>query len=188
MASGNFGGRKNELEETFFAQRDMALMQVLREQAATKERKQALADASGISDEDLIEQLDQLEVSGETLAAVSLVPLIAVAWADGVLDAKERQAVLDAAEQKGMDKEHPGYQLLQRWLAEKPDAKLLDVWKGYVAAIAPKLTDLARNALKEDLLGRARAVAEAAGGLLGLGSKVSKTEQAVLDELEQAIG
>ena len=43
-----------------------------------------------------------------------------------------------------------------------------------------------KNALKRDLLGRARSVAEAAGGFLGFGSKVSQSEQAILDELEQA--
>ena len=186
MQKGGFGGRRNELEEKFFAQRDMELLQALREKAATQGRKKALADASGIQDEDLIEQLDQFGVSGETLAALSLVPLIAVAWADGAIDAKERQAVLAAAEQKGMEKDHAGYQLLQRWLEQKPDVKLLEVWRVYVGALSPTLSDTARDALKEDLLGRARAVAAAAGGLLGLGNKVSKSEQAVLTELEGA--
>jgi hypothetical protein len=40
--------------------------------------------------------------------------------------------------------------------------------------------------LKQDLLGRARGVAEAAGGFLGLGKRISSAEQAVLTELEQA--
>ena len=44
----------------------------------------------------------------------------------------------------------------------------------------------AMNDLKSDLLGRARTVAEAAGGILGLGSKVSKSEQAMLEELAHA--
>jgi hypothetical protein len=47
-----------------------------------------------------------------------------------------------------------------------------------------QLSDETRQKLKEDLLGRARDVAKAAGGLLGMGRKVSKVEQAVLDELE----
>jgi hypothetical protein len=44
----------------------------------------------------------------------------------------------------------------------------------------------AKQALKQDLLGRARVVAEAAGGFLGLGTRISSAEQAVLTELEQA--
>jgi hypothetical protein len=186
MAKGGFASRRNELEEKFFAERDMELLRALREKTATQERKKALAEASGVDDEDLIDQLDLLGITGETLAALSLVPLIAVAWADGTLDVKERQAVLAAAEQKGMQKEHAGYQLLDRWLSRKPDAKLLDLWKSYVSEILPKLSEPARSALKDDLLGRARAVAEAAGGLLGLGKKVSKSEQAALSDLEEA--
>ncbi|MHC4177614.1 MAG: hypothetical protein ACYSWU_08910 [Planctomycetota bacterium] len=169
MREGSFSGRRRELEEKFFLERDRELLRALREEAASKERKKALADASGI-----------------TVAALSLVPLVAVAWADGSLDVKERQAILAAAEQKGMQKkEHPGYQLLQRWLKRKPDPKLLAVWRGYVAALAQPLSEDARDTLKEDLLGRARAVAEAAGGLLGLGNKISKSEQATLSDLAQ---
>jgi hypothetical protein len=43
-----------------------------------------------------------------------------------------------------------------------------------------------RNRLKSELLGRARRVAEAAGGFLGLGSKVSRAEEAILTELAAA--
>ena len=77
---------------------------------------------------------------------------------------------------------------LEHWLEKRPDAKLLVLWKGYVTALVPTLTESAQKALKEDLLGRARAVATAAGGLLGFGNKVSASEQAVLEELEKAFG
>lgn len=188
MKKGSFSGRKRELEEKFFLERDKALLQALRDKTASKQRREALSSASGITDDELLDRLEELEVSAETLAALSLVPLIAVAWADGNLDIKERQAVLDAAARKGLDAEHPGHQLLQQWLQRKPDAQLLAVWKGYVATLSQTLGQSAKDALKADLLGRARAVAETAGGLLGFGNKVSKTEQAALDELEEAFG
>jgi hypothetical protein len=35
-------------------------------------------------------------------------------------------------------------------------------------------------------MGRARAVAEASGGILGLGSKISKQEAQVLEDMERA--
>jgi hypothetical protein len=188
MKKDSFSTRKNELEEKFFSKRDKELLEALREKVASKERKKALAEASGIDDETLLDQLDEIDVRGETLAALSLVPLVAVAWADGTVDARERKAVMAAAEQRGIERGHAGYQLLDGWLEQKPDPKLLAVWKGYVEKLSPSLSEPARNALKQDLLGRARAVAEAAGGLLGLGNKVSKAEQAVLDDLEKAFG
>jgi hypothetical protein len=39
MKKGGFGGRRNELEEKFFAERDRELVQALREKTATQERK-----------------------------------------------------------------------------------------------------------------------------------------------------
>ncbi|NUQ63029.1 MAG: hypothetical protein HUU20_11100 [Pirellulales bacterium] len=186
MSTGSFSSRTRELEDVFFKQRDEELLRALREQVALKEKKKALADASGISDEEVLDHLHQLDISTETLAAVALIPLIAVAWADGSIDAKEGNAVMAAAEQQGLKKGHPGYQLLGRWLEQRPEPRLLRVWKGYVSGLRDKLGDATTDALKRDVLGRARAVAEAAGGLLGLGNKVSKAEQAVLEDLEKA--
>ena len=186
MKKDSFSGRRIELEEKFFLERDMELLQALREETAAKERKKALADASGITDDGLLDQLAELDLSVETMAALSLVPLIAVAWADGNIDAKERLAVLSAAERQGLEKEHPAHQLLEHWLQQKPDDKLTAAWMGYVAALSKSVDDVVKNALKNDFLGRARTVAEAAGGLLGFGNKVSKSEQAVLSELERA--
>ena len=61
-----------------------------------------------------------------------------------------------------------------------------DAWREYVGALAESLDRAALDALKNDVMGRARGVAEAAGGFLGLGNKVSSEEQAVLDELAKA--
>jgi hypothetical protein len=52
--------------------------------------------------------------------------------------------------------------------------------------LAATLDADAREALKADLLGRARTVADAAGGILGLGNRISKAEQDRLTALEQA--
>ena len=52
----------------------MKLLEALREETASKEKKQALADALGVCDEGLIEQLVEIEVSHETMAALSLIP------------------------------------------------------------------------------------------------------------------
>ncbi len=120
------------------------------------------------------------------MAALSLVPLVEVAWADGTLDAKEQSALLAAAEQAGLSKDSASYRLLEEWFRERPSPKLLAAWKAYVAGLSRTLDVHAKHALKQDLLGRARVVAEAAGGFLGLGKRISSAEQAVLTELEQA--
>ena len=68
----------------------------------------------------------------------------------------------------------------------RPDTRVRTAWKDYVNALCSTLSTNARHVLKETVLGRAYQVAEAAGGFLGLSSKVSRSEQAMLDELERA--
>jgi hypothetical protein len=187
MATSGFGGRRSELEEKFFHDRDKELLQALRDKSASKERKKALAETLGITNEDLLNQLDELDIASETVVALSLIPLISVAWADGKIDSRERKALIMAAEQMGMDADNPGRELLDRWLRRKPDSSLLEVWKDYTTALLQTLGEPARDALKNDILGRARQMAETTGGLLGLGNKVSGSERAVLDKLEKAL-
>ncbi len=188
MKKGGVSGRTRDLEEQFFQQRDKELLKALHKKMADEERKKSLAESSGIADEKLLDQLLKLDVTADTVAAFSLVPLIAVAWADGSIDPRERIAVLEAAEGQGIGKDQRAYHLLSGWLKRKPDANLLDAWKIQVGTLSAALGEASLATLKAELLGRARAIAETAGGLLGFGSKISKTEQAVLDELEQAFG
>jgi hypothetical protein len=186
MSEEILGDRRKALEEEFFAKQNQRLLRQLRETMAVKAKTEALAAASGITDAAVLEQLAAVDLSGETVAALSLVPLIEVAWADGRLDAKEQSALLAAAEQSGLSKDSASYQLLEEWVKERPSPRVLAAWKAYVAALSVTLDDQAKHALKQDLLGRARTVAEAAGGFLGLGKRISSAEQAVLTELEQA--
>jgi hypothetical protein len=185
MSNDFLGDRKAGLEDAFFAQQDAVLRRRLGEADETKAKREALSAASGIKDDAVLDKLLAQKVTGATVAALSLVPLVMVAWADGSLDDKERSAILFGAEQAGLGKEHASYQLFEGWLARKPPPELVATWKEYVSALSATLTVHAREALKLELLGR-RAVAEAAGGFMGMGQKMSAAEAAVLGELEQA--
>lgn len=68
----------------------------------------------------MLDKLAGLNIPSETLAAISLVPLVMVAWADGGIDQKERAAVLSAAAEEGLAKGGASYELLGEWLAERP--------------------------------------------------------------------
>ena len=186
MGEEFLGDRRKSLEEAFFAEQQAALLEKMREEQSVQNRREALSAASGITDEAVLDQLAALDVQSETIAAVALVPLVAVAWADKSLDDKERSAILSGAQQSGLDARNPSYQLLEGWLTDPPRPALVSTWKAYIGALLPTLDSTAAQALKQDVLGRARAVAEASGGFLGLGSKISNAEQQVLDDLEQA--
>src|SRR5690242_6516966 len=72
--------RRRGLEEAFFAQHDAALLRRLREAGEAKAKREALAAASGITDDALLDRLVALGISSETLTALSLIPMVAVAW------------------------------------------------------------------------------------------------------------
>ncbi|MGH7897068.1 MAG: hypothetical protein ACREQQ_03900, partial [Candidatus Binatia bacterium] len=91
-------------------------------------------------------------------------------------------------EHQGIKPESAAHRLLEDWLTKRPEPRLLTTWKDYVKALSTSLDAGALGAVRQDVLGRARAVAEAAGGFLGLGSKISKAEEKTLRELEQAFG
>jgi tellurite resistance protein len=145
-----------------------------------------LSAASGITDDAGLARLAALNIGSDTLAALSLVPLVAVAWADGSIDDKERSVAFSKATEMGLGKQDISYQLFTRWLAEPPPPVLVTAWKDYIGALSTSLTPEARSAFKQELLDRARAVAEAAGGILGLVRRVSPAEESVLKELERA--
>lgn len=186
MANDFLDDRRAGLEEAFFAQQNEMLRQKLRDADAHKATRAELAAASGIQDDAVLDRLLGLGLGSGTVAALSLVPLVAVAWADGEISDKERAAVLSGAEGAGMSRAEAGYAVLERWLRTKPEAGLLDTWKSYVRALSATMGADTKQALRSQLLGRARAVAEATGGVLGFGNKVSASEQAVLDDLDRA--
>lgn len=188
MANKGMKERGRALEEAFFKKHHEAQLSKLRLLQQQEEAREALADASGISDVDLLERLAALGIRAETLAALTLIPLVEVAWADGKMEARERDAILRGAESSGIEPGSPSHGLLEIWTQDRPTAELLESWKQYIGALAKELSADQKWHLEERIVGRARSVAEAAGGFLGLGSKVSAAEEAMLAELEQAFG
>jgi hypothetical protein len=178
--------RKKSLEESFFAKESARLAARLRAEREKAADAEELAQASRISDAELIGKLTDLGIASDTWAALSMLPLVEVAWADGQADPKERRAVLSGAEAGGVEKGSPSYRLLESWLETRPEARLLEAWGEYIVALCAQLGEGELRALEAEVLGRARAVAQASGGILGLGEKVSSKEATVLSQLEKA--
>ena len=187
MAENIFDKRRKALEETFYAKMNNDLLDKLKQDLDQKEQKEQLAASSGITSDELLDRLIARGIQAPTWAAISLVPLVEVAWADGKIEAQEREAILKAAAQSGLELDSPSYVLLQEWLNQPPDSDLRETWKQYVSELAKDADPEAKPKFREAILGRAQAVAEAAGGFLGMGSKISAAEQQVLDDLESAM-
>ena len=185
MSTDPWGERERALEESFFFKKDQELMGKLKHDLATAEKKKSLSQVSGIVDEALLDELVAVDISGESVAALTLVPLVVVAWADGKMEDEERRAILKAADAEGIASGSVSYQLLEQWLHNQPGEELATAWKDYVHMLAQRLGAKALATFKADVLGRARSVAQAAGGILGMNT-VSQSEQNALKDLESA--
>lgn len=182
---GSLFERGKALEDRFFSEKDKQLLDQLKAEMATEEIRHSLAAACGIENEHVLDALIANKISAESLTSVALIPLIAVAWADGQMASQERKAILQAAKDAGIESGTAAYSLLESWLNTKPQAELLQSWKSYIAAMKQTLDETTLKQLKNSVIGRAKQVANAAGGILGIGA-TSDDEAQVIAELEKA--
>lgn len=174
------------LEEAFFAQENSRLLDRLREESRDRERREALRAAMGVENDKVVDALVELDIYPETAAAFSLVPLVVVAWADGEIQANEREAILKAARERGIEGGSTTCKLLENWLTHQPSSDMVDTWKHYVSEIAASMDAARRATFRDGVLAQAKDVAAAAGGFLGLGNRISESEQKAIDDLAAA--
>ena len=182
MSSGDaFHQRGTALENQFFAKVDEKLLAKLHEQQDVD----SLAKSLGISPE-IAKSLLAAGVTTHSAAALRLVPLVAVAWADGRIEPEELQVVVKAAESHGIKADQPAGQLLASWLKVAPTSDLLKTWGEYAASLVAHMSaDQAAN-LKSSIIDELKSVANAAGGVLGWGA-VSDGESKLMHVVEDAL-
>jgi uncharacterized tellurite resistance protein B-like protein len=181
-----FEKRRQALEEEFFKKHNAKLAAELKGKLARKQTREELVELTGIHDEAVLDALLALGLDKSTFVAFGLFPLVEVAWADGEVDAQERKAVLAAAAEQGILPGSDARTALEGLLAQAPSETARKAWHAWAGELARKLGPAERSRARRELVARARAVAEASGGILGLGRKVSAREQAVLEAIEQA--
>jgi hypothetical protein len=186
MDEGQLKERGNALEEEFFRKQNAAIVSKLRAAKEAEAERAEMAAAVGVDDPELVAQLQAHGVTSASLAALSLAPLVLVAWADRNLDSNERKAVLEEAAKVGIAGGTPEHELLTGWLNERPASGLLDNWAAYARGVVESLDGVRRTEFRDSILARARAVANAAGGFAGL-NKVSTEEKSVLEAIEAAL-
>ena len=127
-------------------------------------------------------------INPETMLAVTLIPLAIVAWADGSIEPKEREAIQRAAAEKGIAPGSVAEKVLNTWLTDPLDADLVtrgnDTFRRS-GRRSPR-TSVPRSA-RWDSTGRVRSPKRLAASWDGLGSRISAQEKAVLDDLAKLL-
>lgn len=185
MAEVTLEERGKALEDQFFEKENKEKLAALKDKLDVQRSKDDLRKASGMTDDAVLDKLVALGLKSNTIAALSLVPLIQVAWADGTIQDNERTAILQGAHGKGLEQGTDGYDLLQTWLKTRPSDDLFTAWEAYIKTLTNQLNEEQNRLLKNQIVGFAKMVAAAAGGILGF-AKVSSEEERELRRIEGA--
>ncbi len=187
MTDLNLGKEAQDLENKFFAKQNAEILKALKEKAQVAERVAVLSEVSGIKNSVILEKLVSLEINPQIMTALTLFPMVWVAWADGSVDEKERSAILKAIGEKGISEASESHQVVLGWLGEKPSHDLLDAWGSYIQGLKEVMSAEDFKEFSQEILNHSKSVAEAAGGFLGLGNKVSSSEEEALKQLSNKL-
>lgn len=183
MGDDNAMARRGKaMEDEYFHRKEKELIEKLRQKSAREAQLKELSEATGIPNEEILQTLQELGYTRETLALLHLVPLIYVGWADGKISKQEREMILEAANLRGVEEASPAYKQLEDWLQNRPGEEFFDQTLRVIRHLVPGDQE------SGDVLSQSIQVASASGGILGFGSKISAEEQALLQRIAAALG
>lgn len=143
-----------------------------------------LAAILGVNDEELLGDLLTRGFTVHTVPAIEMIPLIFAAWGSEDVTADESNAVLAELEQTHLSKFPEAVQLVWKWLRERPDHDLWELWTRYADACMARLSKEEQVAWRQRLKNQVRRIARASGGWLGVGA-ICEGEKLVIDAIDQ---
>jgi Mitochondrial ATPase inhibitor, IATP. len=188
MADENLLAKRGKaLEEEYFHRKEKELIEKLRKKSAADAQIKELSEATGIPDEDVLRTLQELGYTPDTVAVLHLVPLIQVAWADRKVTPQEREMILEASSLHGVAGGSAAYLQLTDWLDNRPSDEFFEQTLRIIGTILQTNPE-AQGMSGSDVLADSIRVAEASGGILGFGNKISDEERAMLQRIADAVG
>ena len=181
-----FAERGRTLEEDYFRRKEKEVIEKMRRSAEAQAERQRIGEQTGVADEDVLRDLQELGYTPETVMLLHLVPLIQTAWAEGSVSTKERDLIVQAARSRGITAGAAADQQLNRWLAERPSEELFERTLRAIRAILQTRSPEERAASERDLLSLCTAIASASGGIVGLGA-VTEDERQILRRISEEL-
>ena len=142
-----------------------------------------------MTDEELRGNLEFLGLTVEDWRTVALLPLVAVAWADGRVQTPERARILEAAHEAGLLDGTSG-SVLREWLHQRPTQGELELALQIIEALTLRHRGPGADFGKTDLeriVAQCEIVARAAGGLLDIAFTVDTQETELLEDLKRRL-
>lgn len=182
--NGFLDDRRRGLEEDHFRRKDRELIEKMRQAAALERARSEISARSGLTDPELVRELQELGFTPDTLGVLPLVPIVQMAWAEGGITPAERKLLVTLARERGLDEGSPADRLLSDWMTHKPSPDVFSRATRLIRAMldSGEVSDLSAD----DLVKQAERIAAASGGMFGIGS-VSADERALLAKISEQL-
>ena len=117
-----FGDRERALEEEYFRKRDRELIEKMRKASAADDARRAMENKTGVHDPALLQELEALGFTPETVVLLPFVPMVQMAWVEGGVSDAERKLIVQLARVRGVEAGSAADRQLAAWLASRPHA------------------------------------------------------------------
>lgn len=186
MSDDELARRGRALEDEYFRQKDRKLVEKLRQAAAAERARREMGAQIGSDDPEMLQELQALGFTPDTVILLPLVPVVQMAWVDGSVAPAERALIVELARSRGVAEGSAADRLLSEWLTGQPGPPVLEsamrLIRGMLAAQPsdhPALT-------ADDLVRYSERIAEASGGIFGI-HRISADERALLATIAAAL-
>lgn len=176
-----FAERGRSLEEEYFRKKDRELIEKMRRTAAATDARAEMGKKTGLTDPEMLKELEALGFTPETVVLLPLVPVVQVAWAEGGVTPAERGLIVKLARARGIEEGSAADRQLSGWLDRRPAEQVFTHATRLIRAMleAPGHGDLSTD----DLVKYCESIANASGGILGVIGRVSAEERQLLATL-----
>jgi hypothetical protein len=183
-----FAEREHWLEEEYFRKKNQELIEKLHRRQAREAEGQQIAQTINVSDQDVIEALQDLGYTSETVHLLYFIPLVQVAWSEGGVADRERATILKVAETHGVAPFSLAHQQLTEWLTIKPSEQFFEdnlrAIRVNFESLPPEQRDLRRRELI-DSCNQIASIVE--GGIMGR-AQISDAEHMLITHIAMEIG
>lgn len=176
----------SENEEEYFkklnAEKQQKIREEKRENAMHSEVKNKIKENFNTT-QDVADELFELGFSDDSVRLLPLVPLVELAWADGIVQREEREHILDEARSHGFDANSDAIAYLEELLEDQPSEGYFTRVRNVMDAIIDDHDAIERGdvlALADDLAGRS-------SQWFGLFSGIDDNEKEMLDILHDEL-
>lgn len=176
------GKPQEPCDGNYIRRTDRELTRRTSHQAELDAQRERVAEVSGISDRVVLEELQELGYTPDTVTLLRLTPVVQVAWADGEITNSERAMILGTAATRNVDWESPAYYQLLDWIAHRPSSEFFEKSRRAIRAALRALSSDEQAERVRDLISSCSSVALASGVTVDIGREGDQ-ERRLIDRL-----